>query len=169
MKCKVFHVPMPVTRPSGDVSSLNEFLESVKVSRIFSSVVGERAASWSVLVFYEGGPGVGGLPPPGAAVPEKPGAGEPEKGRDTSPPVEEIPLTPSESRLYQALSAWRKQQAAKEGVPPYIVAPNVSLRQLARSGAGNREDLRQIKGVGQRRIDRYGDDILRVVRESAAE
>ncbi|MBA7597800.1 hypothetical protein ES703_04807 [subsurface metagenome] len=138
MKCKVFSIRLLDSFVESDISVFNDFLETVKVSRIFSSIVNSDTSFWSVLVFYEG------------------------KSTLHTVPAEDITLTDSEERVYEALRNWRNDQAKKENVQPYMIAHNLWFKQMVRMRIKDKEDLLQIKGFGEKRIAKYGEDIVKL-------
>jgi ATP-dependent DNA helicase RecQ len=65
--------------------------------------------------------------------------------------------------LFDALRARRRELADEAGVPAYIVfGDKVLLEMVARRPASARE-LLQVPGVGQAKLERYGDDFLEVL------
>ena len=75
-------------------------------------------------------------------------------------------LDAADAPLFEALRDTRKQLADAGGVPPYVVFHDSTLRAIAASRPRDRDELLAINGVGQAKLDRYGDDILAVVAES---
>jgi ATP-dependent DNA helicase RecQ len=59
--------------------------------------------------------------------------------------------------LYQRLQTLRKQLADQQGVPPYIVFANASLREMAQRQPQTLAQFSQIAGVGSRKLSQYGD------------
>ncbi|HEX2022949.1 MAG TPA: HRDC domain-containing protein, partial [Candidatus Thermoplasmatota archaeon] len=69
-------------------------------------------------------------------------------------------------RILQALRAWRRGQAAEEGVPAYVVAHDKTLALIAAAKPRTKAGLLGVKGMGPKRVERHGDAILRLVREA---
>ena len=67
--------------------------------------------------------------------------------------------------LFDALRARRLELAKEQGVPPYVVFHDATLRDMAAQAPGNRTELALISGVGERKLERYGDVFLAVIRE----
>ncbi len=67
-----------------------------------------------------------------------------------------VALTAGEERLFQHLRAVRLERAREEGVPPYVVFGDVSLRQMAVQRPGDEEAFLRISGVGQAKLAKYG-------------
>jgi len=144
MKCKVFTVHLQGQRTASDEASLNEFLQSVSVKRIFTSIVNDDGNSWSVLIFYEDG----------SQSSEQPHDSE----------IPSITLTPHEELDYEDLKRWRNDRASQDGIAPYMIASNNQLRQMVKLSVKTRDDLfLRIKGFGEKRIQKYGDEILQVL------
>ena len=64
--------------------------------------------------------------------------------------------------LFNTLRAWRTARARADGVPPYIILTNVQLAEIANKRPATRTALKAIPGVGEGRIDKFGEELLRV-------
>ncbi len=67
--------------------------------------------------------------------------------------------------LFDALRAERTRIAKELGVPPYVVFPDTTLIAFATDRPKNHRDLLGISGVGQSKLERYGDAFLAVILE----
>ncbi len=67
--------------------------------------------------------------------------------------------------MFKHLRAIRKQIADKEQVPAYIICGDETLRQLATLKPKNRQDLLYVPGIGERKADRYGEQLLQAISE----
>ncbi|HVY63852.1 MAG TPA: DNA helicase RecQ [Gammaproteobacteria bacterium] len=76
----------------------------------------------------------------------------------------EVGLTPADEPLWQALRECRKRLAAEHNVPPYVIFHDATLREMLRLRPASRDALLGIAGVGQAKLERYGDDFLAVLR-----
>lgn len=65
--------------------------------------------------------------------------------------------------LFEALRAWRSEQAKEQGVPAYVVFADVTLREVATVRPQDLGQLAGITGVGQKKLDTYGEGLLAVV------
>jgi len=72
--------------------------------------------------------------------------------------------TPEEETLFQALRAERLRLAREQGVPPYVIFHDTSLREMARRRPASVDDMADIPGVGSAKIARYGAAFVAVVR-----
>jgi ATP-dependent DNA helicase RecQ len=66
--------------------------------------------------------------------------------------------------LFEALRAWRRERAAEQHVPPFVIFHDTTLSAIARKRPASTDDLAKVSGVGQSKLKRYGVDVLRVVR-----
>ena len=69
------------------------------------------------------------------------------------------------ARLWEQLRAWRAGIAKEHGVPAYVVFHDATLAELARARPQSEAELGQISGVGQRKLARYGADLLELLRD----
>jgi superfamily II DNA helicase RecQ len=74
-----------------------------------------------------------------------------------------IPLDAAGEKVFEALRAWRLERARKDGLSPYIVAYDRSLRQVARERPASLEDLQGIQGFGPAKAIKYGPELLEVL------
>ena len=72
-------------------------------------------------------------------------------------------LNEAERLFYQRLREWRKEQAEKEGIPVFIIANNRQLIEIIKKRPKTLEALHQIQGIGKKKIERYGKDIISLV------
>jgi ATP-dependent DNA helicase RecQ len=68
-----------------------------------------------------------------------------------------------EQPLWDALRALRTQLAKQQGVPPYVVFHDATLLAMLRALPANEDELAQISGVGEAKLQRYGRDFLAVI------
>ena len=73
-------------------------------------------------------------------------------------------LTSPEKILFDELRAWRNHRSKGDGVPPYIIATNRQLAEIARSQPGNVSGLLEIAGLGQGKVSRWGEELVALVR-----
>ncbi|MEP6967580.1 MAG: DNA helicase RecQ [Pseudomonadota bacterium] len=67
--------------------------------------------------------------------------------------------------LFDTLRAWRRAEAARQRVPPYVIFHDQTLADIARAKPTTREALLAIDGVGQGKLERYGAAVLGMVVE----
>src|SRR5260370_13035642 len=64
-------------------------------------------------------------------------------------------LAPEEIGLFQHLRHLRKQLADEQGVPPYIIFTDATLRAMAQQRPQSSSQFAQISGVGSRKLQAY--------------
>jgi len=84
---------------------------------------------------------------------------EARKGVQRQDPRKE--LDEREREAYDALRAWRAVKAKEEGIPPYMIASNKQIAKMVKLRAATKTDLAGVKGIGEAKILRYGEDILK--------
>lgn len=175
MKCKTFKIHLQDETGNFDEMKFNKFLETVTLSQVFASIVNNEF--WSIVVIYEEGAMAQSFPKNQNFVKERqfsernqvPENFQPAKTFVEKPakaeimPPEPIVLTAEQEKTYAALRNWRNEQASQTGLAPYMIAHNDSLMQIAILPVKSKEDLLQIKGFGEKRAEKYGDEILRVL------
>ena len=88
-------------------------------------------------------------------------AGAP-RSRDRAPVMVDGPY---DRGLFEALRVWRREEAEERGVPPYVIFSDKTLRELARVRPASRYELREIYGIGDAKLEAFGDAVLRVMSE----
>jgi ATP-dependent DNA helicase RecQ len=80
--------------------------------------------------------------------------------------AETAPAEPEDydEALFEALRAARFELAQRDGVPAYVVAPNRTLKQIGALRPTTMDELLAVDGVGPARAERYGEDLLAVVK-----
>lgn len=64
--------------------------------------------------------------------------------------------------LYERLRDWRAVQSKAQGLPPYCVFTDKTLMAIAEAAPAEGGELSMISGVGARKLDRYGADVLAI-------
>jgi ATP-dependent DNA helicase RecQ len=103
------------------------------------------------------------LPPTSIAPPKGP-ASSPTRTR----PRAATALDPVEQALFEALRGHRLAVAREEGLPPYVIASDRTLRELAELRPRTLDALRLAHGIGPHKMDRYGAGLLAVVTRTLA-
>ena len=83
-----------------------------------------------------------------------------ELGVQTSAPRPAEPDDP----LYTALKRWRLQRATADDLPAYVVFHNATLAEIAGRRPRDLVELGSVPGVGPAKLQRYGDEVLAVLR-----
>jgi ATP-dependent DNA helicase RecQ len=75
---------------------------------------------------------------------------------------------PGDADLLGALRAWRSETARKRGVPAYVVFHDATLDGIAASRPATLSELRSISGVGDKKLEHYGDELIALVKAAAS-
>jgi ATP-dependent DNA helicase RecQ len=75
----------------------------------------------------------------------------------------------SNATLVSALRAWRSEVARQRGVPAYVVLHDSTIDGIATSRPTTLTQLRGIAGIGDKKLEHYGDELLALVKASRAE
>jgi ATP-dependent DNA helicase RecQ len=84
--------------------------------------------------------------------------------RDAARVVQKDPTGPRNEIVFEALRQWRRDVAREHGVPAYTVFHDSTLDELATVLPQSLEDLRTVSGIGATKLDRYGAQLLNLVR-----
>ena len=82
------------------------------------------------------------------------------RGKGKPPP---LPLDAQGLKRFEALKAWRAEVAREHNLPAYIVFHDATLAEMAQAAPESLAALAQISGVGSKKLEAYGREILRVV------
>jgi ATP-dependent DNA helicase RecQ len=74
--------------------------------------------------------------------------------------------SPVSGPLLDALRAWRHATAREHGVPAYVVFHDSTLEAIAATPPQTLDDLRGISGIGAKKLERYGEELLAITREN---
>ncbi len=83
----------------------------------------------------------------------------PRKRRERAGAQQDWPDDP----LFEALRAVRRTIARDQGVPPYVIFHDATLREMAAARPRTLADLGRISGVGDRKLDAYGRTFLEAI------
>ncbi len=81
-------------------------------------------------------------------------------GKGKPPP---LPLDEEALQRFESLKAWRAEVAREHNLPAYIVFHDASLAEMARERPRSIDALAGISGVGSKKLEAYGEQILRVL------
>lgn len=127
---------------AGEEAELNRFLRSVRVLQVQKEFVNLGAQSfWSLCVEYI----------ESATV----------KAKNSRPSIDykEV-LSPEDFELFSNLREVRKELAAEETVPVYAICTNEQLAEIAKQRPQTLADLKKIDGLGDAKVEKYGERLL---------
>lgn len=132
-------------------AELNRFLGAHRILATDRSLVQDGANSaWALCVSFEP-----------AADPSQPAK------RGSKIDYREV-LNEQDFAVFARLRTLRKELADGEGIPAYAVLTNEQLAELVQRRVQSAAALREIAGVGEARVEKYGDALLRLLREAFA-
>ena len=70
----------------------------------------------------------------------------------------------SDSSLLQEIKTWRKAMADEEDLPIYMVLPQKTMYDVVELLPVTMRELSEIKGFGKKKVQKYGDDIIGIIR-----
>ena len=75
-------------------------------------------------------------------------------------------LSAAEQALFEKLRWWRVETARKHNVPAYVIFHDATMREIAKAKPASLGDLRNISGVGEKKLETYGEEIVSLIAES---
>lgn len=144
MKVKHFRVRVSGDHLQNDQDRINSFLTDVNVEKTAANFITGMIDYWSVLVFY---------------------SPKTEKAKEKTTPEKVAvlnyeELTDEEKNTLNSLKHWRSEKSSKLGLPQYMICHNAELMTIAKLKPDSVDELKKVKGFGENKISRYGNDII---------
>jgi ATP-dependent DNA helicase RecQ len=79
----------------------------------------------------------------------------------------ESDLSTAEQAIFEKLRWWRVETARKHNVPAYVIFHDATMREIAKRKPASLDDLRNVSGVGEKKLETYGDEIVALIAEMA--
>ena len=79
------------------------------------------------------------------------------------PTVAAADLDGDQLRIFEALREWRRDSAREQGVPPYVIFHDSTLRAIAQRQPRDSSELASLPGIGAGKLERYGEAVLAVL------
>jgi ATP-dependent DNA helicase RecQ len=79
-------------------------------------------------------------------------------------PAPTAPRGDIDPELRARLRAWRSDVARERGVPAYVVLHDSTIDGIVRAWPTTLDELRNVPGIGDKKLEHYGDELLRLVR-----
>ena len=74
-----------------------------------------------------------------------------------------LPLDAAAQARYAALKAWRAEVARAHNLPAYVIFHDATLAAIAQAAPRSAAELEDISGIGVKKREAYGDEVLRVI------
>jgi len=71
---------------------------------------------------------------------------------------------PYNEELFEQLRALRKELASEQHVPPFVIFSDKTLHEMARSFPTTEDQMLQISGVGDTKLERYGNPFAKIIK-----
>ena len=75
---------------------------------------------------------------------------------------------PADAGLQAALRAWRSEIARQRSVPAYVVLHDSTIDGIAAARPASLDELRNIPGIGDKKLEHYGDELIALVQAADA-
>lgn len=79
-------------------------------------------------------------------------------------PRQDFSPSPSSQKLWDKLRACRMKLARVQNVPPYMIFHDKTLKEMVSCLPEDERQMRRVSGVGEAKLERYGDEFLEVIR-----
>lgn len=150
MNVKHFRVRVSGEHLQNDQNIINQFLNEVKVQKTATNFIAGMIDYWSVLVFYE---------PKTTNIKDS-------KDQEKVAVLNYDELNQEEKNTLNSLKHWRTEKSSKLGLPQYMICHNSELMTIAKMKPHTIDELKRIKGFGENKISRYGNDIISLLQAS---
>ncbi|HWU98073.1 MAG TPA: DNA helicase RecQ [Oxalicibacterium sp.] len=77
----------------------------------------------------------------------------------------ETDLSAEEQVVFEKLRWWRMETARKHNVPAYVIFHDATMREIAKVQPHSLDDLRGVSGVGEKKLETYGEEIVALIVE----
>jgi len=152
---KIF--PIPIINPVDQEDALNQFLCTHKIISIHKEIVQENNGHYVcfVIEYLDKNEQSAVSKSDKNTIPDK-------KDRIDYKEV----LSADDFQLYLRLKDWRKLKGEQnDNIPLYNIFTNEQLAQICQKKVSSKNELKKIPGVGDVKIDKYSNDIFKIVLE----
>ena len=101
-----------------------------------------------------------------STAPTKTARGATTKTKTARAKADALDLDADQLARFEALKAWRSEVAKEHGLPAYVIFQNVTLAEMAKQQPSTLDELGGISGVGAKKLEAYGRELLRVLESS---
>lgn len=161
MKIKVFAIRPESEYLNFDQQQLNGFLNSIEFKKSSTHFIEAEPNYWSVLVYYEEKIHQNNLVQE-VAILEKTSS----KTEKISAQLQEADLDLEQLEILKSLKQWRSEKAYKLKISNFLICHNSELINVVVQKPSSITELRSIKGFGSLKSDKYGEDILSILKAS---
>ena len=143
MKLKVLKIRIDDRFQITDEAIVNDYLSRFEIVNMNAKLVADEITYWSVLIYYN----------------NKKNTVISSKNTVNS----ESELSEEEKIIYNKLKDWRADKAREAQLPAYIIFHNTHLMSIARHKPCTLDDLENVNGIGKRKVEKFGREIIEVL------
>jgi len=142
---------LPIHSDSTIEDEMNHFLKSHKVINIHREFVSNtEKICWCFVVEY---------------IVDENEQSSRNKGIKNAIDYKEV-LSSDDFAIYATMREWRKTTAEKNGVQLYTILNNEQMAKIAQDKIISIEKLKQLPGIGEQRIKKYGKEIIKIMKNT---
>lgn len=71
-----------------------------------------------------------------------------------------VELSEPAATMFERLRTWRASTAKEQGIPAYVIFHDATMREIAKSHPTSLQELAEINGVGEAKLERYGQAVI---------
>ena len=143
MKLKVLKIRIDDRFQITDEAIVNDYLSRFEIVNMNAKLVADEITYWSVLIYYN----------------NKKNTVISSKNTVNS----ESELSEEEKIIYNKLKDGRADKAREAQLPAYIIFHNTHLMSIARHKPCTLDDLENVNGIGKRKVEKFGREIIEVL------
>lgn len=147
MKVRHFVIQLDSNKITEDEKNLNNFLQSVDFVKSSVHFVESKVNYWSILVHFR----------------DKGTNANRESISEEDNKISEQNLNSQQKAIYLALKEWRSELAQEKKLPSFTICHNSELLNIVSQEPKSMSDFKKIKGFGEIKIEKYGNDILNIL------
>jgi ribonuclease D len=162
MKIKVFAIRPESEYLNFDQQQLNGFLDSIEFKKSSTHFIEAEPNYWSVLVYYE--EKIQQINMVKESVIQRKEVSKSEV--KIAEQLQEADLDLEQLAILKNLKQWRSEKAYKLKISNFLICHNSELINVVIQKPSSLLELRRIKGFGELKSDKYGEDILAILKAS---
>lgn len=105
-------------------------------------------------------------PPKGRGRSRRPRGRGSTKERRRSPKASKLTEIDAPRLVVEALRSWRLDESRSHRIPAYRILTDAQLGQVAQAGPGSAGELLEVRGIGPKKVERWGAGILQTLRDA---